>query len=386
MNKIHWIFAYLFIAVGHLWAVPLGMQPMKIQALRLEYVDDVDLTSSVFRLASTASYSRPYLRHREVRRYIRYFRRKPGIRFIRESLERAMPYIPYIMRKLEEYDLPYELLYLPILESGYRLHAISPAKAVGPWQFMYTSALPYGLVINDWRDDRRDIVNATDAALRKIRDEIRVTGDLWLSLAAYNGGLTRVMRAKRELESMGMRADFWAMFENDMLPRETMAYVPKFIAISHIIRENLQFSPNALRKNHADESLVLLRSPGKINLVDFADSIGVDQSRFFTLNAGLIRGHTPPPSKNAYYIKVPVYAEDAARDYLARFVPKAQPKPKAKRVAAPKPAYRTYVVRRGDTLIAISRRYKIHQSRIVRANPGLRPSRIYPGQKIRIPV
>ncbi len=383
MNKTHWILTYLFIAIGYLSAMPVGMQPREIQAVRIEYENDIDLTGSAFRLASTASYSKPYIRHREVKRYIRYFRRKPGIRFIRESLQRAMPYIPYIMRKLEEYDLPYELLYLPILESGYRLHAISPAKAVGPWQFMYTSALPYGLVINSWRDDRRDIVNATDAALRKIRDEIRVTGDLWLSLAAYNGGLTRVMRAKRELESLGMRSDFWAMFENEMLPRETMAYVPKFIAISHIIRENLQFSPNALRKNHADESLVLLPSPGKINLVDFADSIGVDQSRFFTLNAGLIRGHTPPPSKKAYYIKVPVYAEEAARDYLARFVP---PKPKAKKAATPSPSYRTYVVRRGDTLIAISRRYNVHRSRIVRANPGLRPNRIYPGQKIRIPV
>lgn len=384
MDKRHCIFAYLFLTAGSLWSAPAGMQPSKIQAVGVNLRNEIDLSGSVFRMASTASYSKFYLRHREVRRYLRYFRRKQGMRFIRESLERAMPYIPYIMRKLEEYDLPYELLYLPILESGYRLHAISPAKAVGPWQFIYSSALPYGLVINDWRDDRRDIVNATDAALRKIRDEIRVTGDLWLSLAAYNGGLTRIMKAKRELESLGMRADFWAMLENDMLPRETMAYVPKFIAISHIISENLNFSPNALRKNHADESLVLLRSPGKINLVDLADSIGVDQSRFFTLNAGLIRGHTPPASHKAYYIKIPVYAEEAAREYLARFSP---PKRRQKSAPAPaRPSYRTYVVRRGDTLAAISRRYKIHQSRIIRANPRMRPSRIYPGQRIRIPV
>lgn len=369
----------MFFAVPFLSSVPIGIQIAEIQVTGEEHEKVVDLTGSTFRLASVASLSRPYIQHPDVRRYIKYFRKKAGMRFIRESLERAQPYIPHIMRKLEEYNLPYELVYLPILESGYRLHAISTAKAVGPWQFMHDSALPYGLVINDWRDDRRDIVSATDAALRKIRDEIRITGDLWLAMAAYNGGLTRIMRVKRELQSVGMNADYWTMVDNKMLPNETMAYIPKFIAISYIIREVIKFSPNALRKKNADESIVFLKSPDKISLIDLADGIGVDQFYLKTLNAGLIRGHTPPSGSKKYYIKVPAYSEEAARDYLAQRLPKKSSVPVAKSTHV------TYVVRRGDTLSAISRRYRISQSRIVKANPGLKPSSIYPGQRLRIP-
>lgn len=370
---------FLFIISLSVSAAPVGVQVDQIQTEQITFEESVDLTGSTFRLASVASISRPYIKHPDVRHFIKYFRRKPGMRFIRESLERAMPYIPHIMRKLEEYDLPYELIYLPILESGYRLHAVSRAKAVGPWQFMYDSALPYGLVINDWRDDRRDIVSATDAALRKIRNEIRITEDLWLAMAAYNGGLTRVLRVKRELESMGMKGDFWTMLDNEMLPKETMSYIPKFIAISYIIREVIKFSPNALRKNNTDESIVILKSPGKINLVELADNIGVDQFYLTTLNAGLIRGYTPPSSAKKYYLKVPAYSAEAARDYLAQYVPARAP-------AAPKPpTYRTYVVRRGDTLTAIARRHGVTQSKIIRANPGINPSRIYPGQRLQIP-
>ncbi|MGL4525188.1 MAG: transglycosylase SLT domain-containing protein [Spirochaetia bacterium] len=369
--------------------IKLRMDPLDLSSIPTN--TEIDLPGATFRLASLASIYEPYMKRKDVKKYIKHFKKPAGLRFVRESLERGMPYIPHIMQKLEEYNLPYELAYLPILESGYRLHAVSPAKAVGAWQFMANYSAPYGLIINQWRDDRRDIVHATDAALKKLRQEIQSTGDLWLAVAAYNGGITRVLRVKRELESMGYNPSYWTMVQHQMLPKETMEYIPKLLAISYIIRYKFKFSPNKLRINQAEENIVFLKNPAEIDLVEMADSIGVDETYLKTLNAGLIRGKTPPPAKDRYLIKVPAYAAESAKDFLASYVPTKKdvpPAPTRQQVNRPRttPAYKIHVVRKGDNLTKIATRYAASLKAIRRLNPKLVPNRIYPGQRIRIPT
>lgn len=129
------------------------------------------------------------------------------------------------------YGLPLELKYLAVIESKLVLNAVSKAGAVGPWQFMSSTAKYLGLKINNNVDDRKDIVKSTHAAAKYLRDLYNMYGDWLLVLAAYNGGPGNVNKAIR----LSGSKDFWKL--QQYLPRETRNHVKKYIA-THYIFEN----------------------------------------------------------------------------------------------------------------------------------------------------
>lgn len=141
------------------------------------------------------------------------------------------PFLGFIRRRLEEKALPWELAFLPAVESAFRTRAVSPSAAVGLWQFMMNSIGPYDMAVDRWRDDRRDFWRATEGALEKLKYNYSVLGDWYLALAAYNCGLGRVTRT---IESTGIK-DYWELRTKGLLPRETRDYVPRFLAVAHLL-------------------------------------------------------------------------------------------------------------------------------------------------------
>ena len=229
------------------------------------------------------------------------FRTDQRVSFERYLAREGM-YAGLIEAKLRERDMPEELLYLAMIESGFSSSATSRVSAVGVWQFMSPTALQYGLRVDDWVDERRDPVRATDAALDYLQWLHEHYDSWYLAAAAYNAGPGRVDRVLRRYAD-GRRGDeaiYWEII--DHLPRETREYVPKVLAAVKLSREAERYGFRVVRDNPYMYDRVWV--PAGTSLVTVANDLEVSLELMRDLNPHLIRGLTPPGS--TYGLRVPV--------------------------------------------------------------------------------
>ena len=139
-------------------------------------------------------------------------------------------YMPIFEQALEEYGLPLELKYLPVIESALNPKAVSRAGATGLWQFMLSTGKQYGLEVNSLVDERCDPIKASYAAARYLKDLYRIYGDWNLVIAAYNCGPENISKA---IHRSNGKTDYWKIYP--YLPKETRGYVPAFIAANYIM-------------------------------------------------------------------------------------------------------------------------------------------------------
>lgn len=215
---------------------------------------------------------------------------------------RSEPYIYYILNQLNERNMPVELALVPLIESAYNPLATSYAKAAGLWQIVPITAEQYGLTKNSWYDPRRDLIESTDTAINLLQYlNQQFEGDWLLTLAAYNAGEGRVKRAIAWNKSKGLPTNFWAL----NLPKETMQYIPKFLAITDIIRNNNQYNialPNCAYEN----SLVRLDLSKQISLEKIAEYSGISMDELLEYNAGYLKKVVKGP----YHLFIPAnYAQ-----------------------------------------------------------------------------
>ena len=288
-----------------------------------------------------------------------------GKKWLTAMVERGRPWMSFIMQKIYAYGLPSELAWLPIIESEYTANAVSRSGAVGMWQFMRNSVGGYGIRIDDWVDERRDFMKATDAALRKLADNYATLGDWNLAIAAYNMGLGAISRAM----ALGGTRDFFALRDAGRLSRETSAYVPKFLAVASILDHPARFGMPIAWDPPVEWETVEPKRSVDLGLLALASGIPVQKLRI--ANAELKYAVTPP--WKGYLLKVP--------DGTAAPIVAALDDPAKKLLR-----YTLHTVRSGDSISAISRGYGTPVQLIVDANPGLQPSRIMVGQVLVIPV
>ncbi len=172
----------------------------------------------------------------KVEQWIDYFTGRGRIHYTR-YLERSAYFIPYIMPLLRQNGLPEDLVYLSMIESGFNNFARSRAKAVGPWQFISATGKRYGLMVNWWVDERRDIRKSTLAAVEYLRDLYKMFQSWELAAAAYNAGEAKIARA---IQRYGTK-DFWELTRHRYLRPETRDYVPKMMAAAIIGKNPAQF-------------------------------------------------------------------------------------------------------------------------------------------------
>jgi hypothetical protein len=217
---------------------------------------------------------------------------------VSDWLSKASYYVPLMAEILAEKGVPPELVYLPLIESGFDTHAVSSAGAVGQWQFMSFTARRYGLKIDEWIDERRDPEKATQAAAAYLSDLYSMFGAWPLALSGYNAGEGRVMNA---VSNAGTN-NFWSLKQTDHLPKETRKYVPTFIAAAIIAHEPDRYGFNVYYQNPMDFDLVMIDSPMDIQVV--AKLAETDRETVRRLNPELKKNSTPL-NVDYYLVRIP---------------------------------------------------------------------------------
>ena len=238
---------------------------------------------------------RSYETHEMVAQYIGIFTGRAR-EYMERSMSRGTRFDAMLRRKFRESGLPEDMTYLALIESSYMPHAYSRAAAVGMWQFMTPTARGIGMRVDWWVDERRDPMRATDGAIAFLTDLHDAYGSWYLAAAAYNGGPGRVSRGlKRFSEAMdGSEGEdrFFALAEQQYLPSETKAYVPKLIAAAMVAKEPARYGlrVDTLPAFSYDSVTV----PAGTALGAVAKAAGVPIGDVTELNPHFLRGVTPP--------------------------------------------------------------------------------------------
>jgi membrane-bound lytic murein transglycosylase D len=296
--------------------------------------------------------------------------------FFLEAYRRSGKFRPRIEAALKAAGLPAELSWLPLIESGFKLTALSPARALGLWQFIPSTGYRYGLNRDTYIDERLDPEKATRAAIDYLKDLHAMFGDWMTVLAAYNCGEHRVMRTIQS-QNIDYLDHFWDLYER--LPRETARYVPRFLATLHIVGAPQQYGLDeaVLAPPLPFETVVV---PRQTSLKAIARTAEIDEGLLRELNSELRQGILPA---GGYELKVPEGDGEALLARLDDLPPASAAELDPPRAAA---AVIEHKVRRGETLAALSRRYGVELKSLLAANQMRRDAPLAPGKVVRIPA
>ena len=309
----------------------------------------------------------PLVMNRHVQAEIKRFT-GPEKSFFLKSLKRSGRYRPEILKALEEAGLPEELSWLPLIESGFMVKALSRARALGLWQFIPSTGYKFGLKRDQFIDERMDPEKATRAAIAYLKELHNIFGDWTTVLAAYNCGEGRVLRTIRT-QNVNYLDNFWDLYER--LPRETARYVPRFLATLHILNSPEKYGIDTAKVDPplTYEAVTVAK---QVSLKDAAQAIGTTEFALRQINPELRHKILPPRS---YELKVPVGKSETLLAQIDAI----------QETSLPRPAYVYHRVRSGETLSTIARRYRTSVNRIKRAN-NLRSSHyIVAGKRLKIP-
>lgn len=223
-----------------------------------------------------------------------------GRQYFAKWLSRSERYIPMMREILKKEGLPEDLVYLAMIESGFSPHAYSVASAVGPWQFMSATGKRYSLRIDPWIDERRDPLKSTVAAALYLKELYAMFNNDWyLAAAGYNAGENKIMRAI----SMYNSRDFWQISKGEYLKRETKDYVPKLLAAAIIAKEPAKYGFADVAYLPAIE-FDTVKIPSKTDLELVARICNTECKDIRNLNPELRRLSTPPDYPE-YELKIP---------------------------------------------------------------------------------
>ena len=289
--------------------------------------------------------------------------------FFIDSYRLSGRFRPYIVEEMKKAGLPPDLSWLPLIESGFKIKALSRARALGLWQFIASTAYRYDLRRDRWVDDRMDLERSTQAAITYLKVLHDLFGDWTTVLAAYNCGEGNVLRVIRQ-QHVNYLDDFWDLYPR--LPLETARYVPRFLAALHIIKDPEKYGFTDLELDEPLQS-EKVQVNKQMRLSDIAQTLNVPEKTLETLNPSLRYKATP---NYPFMLNLP---PETSEVFLANLEQIPQWKP-------PQQAYAFHRVRFGETLSEIALKYRVTVRHIVHAN-GLRSaSRIRAGQRLKIPL
>ena len=275
-------------------------------------------------------------------------------------------YFPIFEQTMDRYGMPDELKYMAVIESALNPIAVSRAGAKGMWQFMYTTAMNYGLEINSYVDERLDPFKAADAAARYMYDAYRIFGDWNLAISSYNCGAGNVNKAIRRC---GGNKDFWSVYE--YLPRETRGYVPAFVGAMYAFSYYKEHGivPDPVQMPAHLDTFQIHRM---LHFQQIHDLTGISVDELRNLNPQYVHDIIPGNQKE-YILRLPlqysgkfIEVEDSVYTHRAKelFNPAT-----LQNIASSSNGNRiTYRVKSGDYLGRIASRYHVSDSQLKKCN------------------
>lgn len=301
---------------------------------------------SDFNLKNT-TFDFPVTYNSATKKWIKYFVGR-GRNSLLRYLELSGRYAPFMAEMLDERQMPRDLIFLAMAESGFQNQARSHAKAVGPWQFIPATGKKFGLKINWYVDERKDPIKATIAAGNYLSTLYKMFGSWELAAAAYNAGEGKISRAVRKYAS----DDFWQISKNRYLKSETRNYVPKIMALA-IIGKNLEsFGLEAIDFKDSLE-FELIKVPPLTDLVLLSEATGWDLADLQIWNPELTRWFTPPGAE--YSLRTPIGMSKKINSYIAASTPLTTP------LTTPTVAqsFQMYQVTKSISLTEVGKSYRI---------------------------
>jgi membrane-bound lytic murein transglycosylase D len=296
---------------------------------------------------------------------LNWFARNP--KYLDRVFTRAQRYLPFIVDELQSRDLPLELALLPIVESAFDPFAYSHGRAAGLWQMIPGTAKRFGVRQNWWYDGRRDVIDATHAALDYLEYLHKLQDEDWLNaIASYNSGEGNVLKARKRNRARSKPEDFW----NLSLSRETSAYVPRLMALVEIVREPEQHGltlPEIVNEPQFEVAEV----GSQIDLALAAELANIDLDTLSAYNAGNNRWATDPAGPHRLIL--PIDVADTFNESLAQV-------PVDERIR-----WQRHKVKNGEAISQIADRYNVTVATIKSAN-RLSSNMIRAGAYLMIPV
>jgi membrane-bound lytic murein transglycosylase D len=325
--------------------------------------DEIDTSLFPLNCLQGAPYNIPISKHSRVQKALTLtLKHRTG--YIERSLNRGSRYFSFMKKVFADSGLPTDLVYLPIIESGFNYRAYSPAHAAGVWQFIPSTGRIYDLRSNYWLDERRDPIKSTFAAVRYLKKLHGDFNDWYLALAAYNCGEGRVGRTIKKAGT----ADYWQL----KLPRETMNYVPHYLASMMVAKNPSCFGLDiAARPPNSPEVDTVLISDC-IDMQKIADGVSVPLDTLKFLNPHILHWCTPPEMSD-----ITLYLPPGKAPSFRSFYETLGNDDKV--------SWYRYRIQRGDNLSTIAERFKLSVYALRSVNK-LHSNRIIAGRHLFIPI
>ncbi len=261
------------------------------------------------------SFHIPLILNHSVESQIEYFTTR-GRSVFQSWLNRSARYLSTMKKIFREYNLPEDLVYVAMIESGFNPQAVSPKKAVGCWQFMMATAREYGLNADRWVDERRDPIKSTRAAAAHFKDLYNLFGSWLMALASYNAGMGTMQGAALRAGS----DDFWELSAARFIRMETQEYVPRYMAALIIAKNPVAYGFTAPGDKPLEYDEVIVHN--SMDLRRIADYTGSSCKDIQELNPELLQLRTP---KNRYVLRIPRGTKNAYHQRVAK-APVQEPK------------------------------------------------------------
>ncbi len=299
-------------------------------------------------------------------------------------------YFPLFEEKLKEYNIPQEMKYLAIVESALNPTAVSHAGARGLWQFMGGTGKMYGLQSSSFIEDRYDPYKATIAACEHLQDLYQTFGDWFLVLAAYNSGAGNVRKAIR---ASGGAHDYWEIWP--YLPQETRGYVPAFIAVTYVMSYYKEHNIKPLEPGYLYSETERVPINNALTFEQLQETIGVPLDDLKFLNPQYKVGLIPSPASRPNMVRLPkryvqpfqqreqeiyAYHPERAQERERLYAVVQEHERQSGEVISSK-GRKTHVVRKGETLAGVARKYRVPVSQLIAWN-DLKSGHVKPGQQI----
>lgn len=341
------------------------------------YYDDSILNQRINSLQSGV----PLVYNSEVRTWINLYVEKRR-NSVSQMVGLSKIYFPVFDEVFSSYGIPTELKYLSIIESALNPNAVSRCGATGTWQFMYYTAKLYGLQINSYVDERKDLFKATDAAARYLKEGYARYGDWLLSIASYNCGAGNVDLA---ITRSGGKCSFWEI--EPWLPKETRGYVPAFIAAAYVMNyyELHNIIPTDPIYDFASLGSVDVSSKLSFDQISKYTDVPVDQLKF--LNPGYKTNVIPTAASCTYCLSLPADKLTVFNDKKDSIITASQNAGAYSYYTASNTPYTngyiSYYVKPGESLGVIASKHGVYVSQLKAWN-NLKSDLIYPNQKLLI--